>query len=121
MPIKKILTVDDSTVDRNNLQKILTDAGYNVILARSGQEAIDKAIAEQPDLVFMDIIMPQMDGFQACREITHHKATKNIPIVFVTCKGQRTDRLWAEMTGGKGFVQKPYTPDQIFEQISNFK
>jgi twitching motility two-component system response regulator PilH len=119
--INKILTVDDSTVDRTNLEKILVNAGYDVISARSGQEAIDKAEAEQPDLIFMDVIMPQMDGYQACRQLTHNEATKDIPVVFVTCKGQRADRLWAEMTGGKGFVQKPYTPDQILEQINHLK
>lgn len=121
MPIEKILVVDDSTVDRMNIQNIISDAGYQVVAASSGQEAIEKATAEKPDLIFMDVVMQQMDGYQACREITHNESTKDIPIVFVTSKGQKADRMWAEMQGGKALVQKPYTPDQIIEQINNFK
>jgi len=121
MAIKKILVVDDSTVDRMNIQNIVGDAGYQVVGASSGQEAIEKANTEKPDLIFMDVVMSQMDGYQACREITHNSKTKHIPIIFVTSKGQKADRMWAEMQGGKGLVQKPYTPDQIIEQINHFK
>jgi len=121
MPIQKILVVDDSTVDRMNIQNIIQDAGYKVIAAASGQEAIEKAAAEKPDLIFMDVVMQQMDGYQACREISHNESTKHIPIVFVTSKGQKAARMWAEMQGGKALVQKPYTPDQIIEQINHFK
>ncbi len=121
MQINKVLVVDDSTVDRMNIQNIIADAGYAVIAASSGQEAIEKAATEKPDLVFMDVVMQQMDGYQACREITHNDATKHIPIIFVTSKGQKADRMWAEMQGGKGLVQKPYTPDQIIAQINHFK
>jgi twitching motility two-component system response regulator PilH len=121
MAISKIMVVDDSTVDLLNLKNIVSDAGYQVVVASSGQEAIDKAAAEIPDLIFMDVVMQQMDGYQACREITQKDATKDIPIVFVTSKGQKADRMWAEMQGGKALVQKPYTPAQIIEQINDFK
>ena len=120
MATNKIMVVDDSTVDRMNIQNIISDAGYAVITASSGQEAIEKAAVEKPDLIFMDVVMHHMDGYQACREISHNEATKNIPIVFVTSKGQKADRMWAEMQGGKGLVQKPYTPQQIIEQIDHF-
>ncbi|MDM8558146.1 response regulator [Candidatus Parabeggiatoa sp. HSG14] len=121
MSINKVLVVDDSMVDRMNIQNIISDAGYTVIAASSGVEAIEKASAERPDLIFMDVVMQQMDGYQACREISHNDSTKNIPVIFVTSKGQKADRMWAEMQGGKALVQKPYTPDQILEQINNFK
>jgi twitching motility two-component system response regulator PilH len=117
----KILTVDDSKVDLINIQNILTDAGYQVITATSGQEAIDKAKAEKPDLIFLDVVMQEMDGYHVCRELTHQDGTKGIPIVFVTAKGQKADRVWAEMTGAKGLVQKPYTPEQIIEQVNQLK
>ncbi|RKZ36329.1 MAG: two-component system response regulator [Gammaproteobacteria bacterium] len=120
MSINKIMAVDDSKVDLINIQNILSDAGYNVITASSGHEAIDKASVEKPDLIFMDVVMQKMDGYQACRELTHQDSTKDIPIVFVTAKGQKADRVWAEMTGAKGLVQKPYTPDQIIEQVNQF-
>lgn len=121
MSINKVLVVDDSTVDRMNLQNIVSEAGYTVIAAGSGMEAIEKAKAETPDLIFMDVVMQQMDGYQACREINHNDSTKKVPIIFVTSKGQKADRLWAEMQGGKALVQKPYTPDQIIEQINKFE
>jgi len=121
MAINKILVVDDSSVDLMNLKGIVEDAGYQVVTASSGQEAIDKSSSQKPDLIFMDVVMQQMDGYQACREITHNEATKDIPIIFVTSKGQKADRMWAEMQGGKSLVQKPYTPDQIIEQINAFK
>jgi len=104
-----------------NIKNIISDAGYKVIDAASGQEAIEKAAEEKPDLIFMDVVMQNMDGYQACREITHNEATKNIPVIFVTSKGQRADRMWADMQGGKALVQKPYTPDQIIAQINKFK
>lgn len=120
MAITKIMVVDDSTVDLLNLKNIVSDAGYQVVAAASGQEAIDKSQKELPDLIFMDVVMQQMDGYQACREIAHNEKTKHIPIVFVTSKGQKADRMWAEMQGGKALVQKPYTPAQIIEQINHF-
>lgn len=121
MAINKILVVDDSTVDRMNLKNIVSDAGYNVVEASCGQEAIDKASAEKPDMIFLDVVMQQMDGYQACREITHNEETKSIPIIFVTSKGQKADVMWAQMQGAKGLVQKPYTPDQIIEEINKLK
>lgn len=121
MAIKKVLVVDDSTPDLMNLQKIISDAGYLVMTAMSGHEAIKKAQAEAPDIIFMDIVMDRMDGYQACRELTRDDKTKDIPVVFVTSKNQKADRMWAEMQGGKALITKPYTPDQILEQINRFQ
>lgn len=120
MAIKKVLVVDDSPPDLLNLQKIVSDAGYLVMTATSGQEAISKARSEVPDLIFMDIVMDRMDGYQACRQLTQDDKTKNIPVVFVTSKNQKADRMWAEMQGGKALISKPYTRDQILEQINRF-
>ncbi len=97
MSINKILAVDDSKVDLINIQNILSDAGYEVLTASSGQDAIEKASQEKPDLIFMDVVMQHMDGYQACRELTHNDATKNIPIIFVTSKGQKADRVWVRV------------------------
>jgi twitching motility two-component system response regulator PilH len=69
----------------------------------------------------MDIVMDRMDGYQACRELNQSTKTKDIPVVFVTSKNQKADRMWAEMQGGKALVSKPYTADQILEQISRFQ
>ncbi|MEN8214794.1 MAG: response regulator [Pseudomonadota bacterium] len=121
MSINKILVVDDLKVDLTSLQQIVENAGYTVITATNGIEAIEKAKTEKPDLIFLDVVMQPMDGYQACREIIQNDSTKNIPVVFVTGKGEKADRLWAEMQGAKGFVQKPFTSDQIIETINKLK
>lgn len=120
MPIRKVLVVDDSPTDLANIKNIVTEAGCVVVTATNGKEAIEKAIADKPDLIFMDIIMPDMDGYAACRSLNAETATKTIPVVFVTSKNQKADRLWAQMQGGKAFITKPYVADAIIDQLKAF-
>jgi twitching motility two-component system response regulator PilH len=120
MPVRKVLLVDDSPTDLANIKHIATEAGCIVVTAISGKEAVDKAKAEKPDLIFMDIIMPDMDGYAACRLLSNESETKGIPIVFVTSKNQKADRLWAQMQGGKAFITKPYVADSIVDQMKAF-
>ena len=68
----------------------------------------------------MDIIMPEMDGYEATRKLSNDPKTKDIPIVFVSSKGQKADLLWGQMQGGKGHIIKPYKPEQIIKQIKAF-
>ena len=114
----KVLVVDDSKPDLEKLRSIVANAGHDVVTAISGQEAIEKAISAQPDLIFMDVIMENKDGFEACREIIANKDTKDIPIVFVTGKCQKADRVWAELQGGKALIGKPFTSDEIVSEIN---
>ena len=118
MSINKVLLVDDSPTDLANIRSIVADAGYSVLTATTGNEAVEIANAESPDLIFMDIVMDGADGYDACREISQNDNTRGIPVVFVTSKNQKADRVWAELQGGKAFITKPYTPEQILEQIS---
>lgn len=120
MAVRKVLVVDDSPTDLANIKSIVDEAGCIVVTATNGKEAIEKAKAEKPDLVFMDIIMPDMDGYAACRLLNNEDETKDIPIVFVTSKNQKADRLWAQMQGGKAFVTKPYAADAIIDQLKIF-
>lgn len=115
--MKKVLVVDDAPVDSQNLQRIFSDAGWVVITASTGNEAVSKAKAEAPDLIMMDVNMPGLDGFGAARQLMGDPATKGIPVVFVTSKDQKADRVFAQMLGAKGYVTKPYTPDQILSSI----
>lgn len=115
--MKKVLVVDDAPVDSQNLQRIFADAGWVVLTAASGTEAVSKAKAEVPDLIMMDVNMPGLDGFSATRQLMHDPTTKGIPVVFVTSKDQKADRVFAQMLGAKGFVTKPYTADQILNTI----
>ena len=118
MMINKVLLVDDSPTDLANIRTIVADAGYSVLTATTGDEAIKLARDESPDLIFMDIVMEGADGYDACREITQNDNTRGIPVIFVTSKNQTADRVWAELQGGKAFITKPYTPEQILEQIT---
>jgi twitching motility two-component system response regulator PilH len=113
MAIRKVLCVDDSSTDLKNMEQICSGAGYQVLTAKTGKEAVAKARSEHPDAVLLDVIMPDMNGFQACRAITTDDATKDIPVVLVSSKGEKTDKLWGEQQGAKGYVTKPYTPDQL--------
>ena len=79
------------------------------------------AKAEKPNIIFLDIIMPAMDGFATCRALANDNETKQIPIIFVTSKNQKADRLWAQMQGAKGFITKPYSADDIIDQLKLFK
>jgi twitching motility two-component system response regulator PilH len=118
MAVNKVLVVDDCPTDLANIKGIVSDAGYAVYTASNGEEAIEKAKTEKPDVIFLDILMPDMDGFEACRQLCNDRDTKHIPVVFVTSKHQKPDRLWAQMQGGKALVTKPFTADDIIDQIN---
>ena len=120
MSINKVLVVDDSPAELTNIKKIIADMGCIVISASNGVQAVELAKSEKPDLIFMDIIMPDMDGYEATRKLSNDPAVKNIPIIFVSSKSQKADKLWGQMQGGKGYITKPYTPDQIIKQINYF-
>ena len=113
--------LDDEPAHLTNLRDILSDAGFSVSTANNGKEAIEKAKAKAPDLIFLDIIMPEMDGFETCRQLAGDPETKEIPVVFVSSKNQRADKVWAEMQGGKAYVTKPYSADEIVDQIKAFQ
>ena len=121
MSIKKILVVDDSPTELAHIQTIVTDAGCSVLTATNGQEALDKAKTEKPDLIFLDIVMPEQDGFSTCRALSGDTATKDIPVVFVTSKNQKADRVWAQMQGAKGYITKPYSSNEIIDQIKSLQ
>ncbi|TAL52474.1 MAG: response regulator, partial [Methylovulum sp.] len=101
MAIQKILICDDSQTDLANLQTALKGTQCQLLTASDGDEAIRKAKSEQPDIIFMDIVMPGMDGYAACRSLRDDPATKNIPVIFVSSKHQKADRVWAQLQGAK--------------------
>lgn len=114
---KKVLIVDDSPSDLANIKSILGDAGCMVVSATSGREAIEKARHEKPNIIFLDIVMADMDGYEACRTLAAEPSTKDIPVIFVTSKGQKADKAWGQMQGAKGHVVKPYAADDIIDQL----
>ncbi len=97
--MKKILVVDDSITFCNKIESILTRAGHQVKLVNDGSQAVDSAKSYNPHLIFMDVTMPVVDGFAATRLLKAELATKNIPIVFLTAKDQKADKVWGQILG----------------------
>jgi len=118
MPVKKILVVDDSPTERHLLTELLTKNGYQVITAESGEESIEKAKSEMPDLVLMDVVMPGLNGFQATRTLTRDDATKHIPVIVCTSKGQETDKIWGLRQGAQDYLVKPINGDELLSKIA---
>ena len=117
MSTNTVMIVDDSAVELENLKSIVSGAGYQVVTASNGDEAFNKAKQSRPDVILMDVVMDGTDGFEACRNIRADNSTSDIPVVFVTSKNQKADRVWGELQGGKGMITKPYTKKQILDTL----
>ena len=118
MPIKKILVVDDSATERQFMLETLTKAGFQVVLAENGEEGISKSKSELPDLILMDVVMPGLNGYQATRTLTRDEATKHIPIIVCTSKGQETDKIWGLRQGAQDYLIKPVNGEELLSKIA---
>jgi twitching motility two-component system response regulator PilH len=118
MPIKNILIVDDSPTDRQYLADMLAKSGYKVSSAASAEEALAKVKQVKPDLVLMDVVMPGQNGFQATRTLSNDEATKNIPIIICSTKGQETDKVWGMRQGAKDYIVKPVKQADLLAKIT---
>jgi twitching motility two-component system response regulator PilH len=111
MPL--ILIVDDSPTEVHVMKKALEKHGFQTAVANDGAEGIRLAREMHPDLIFMDIVMPGMNGYQATRTLANDPNTRSIPIVMVTSKGQETDKIWGLRQGAIDYMVKPVSPDQL--------
>ena len=118
MPVKKILVVDDSPTERFFVVDLLTKNGYQVVIAENGEEGIAKAKAEKPDLILMDVVMPGLNGYQATRTLTRDPATRNIPVIVCTTKGQETDKIWGLRQGAQDYLVKPINGPELLAKIA---
>ena len=98
---------------RNGLKEMLEKMGHEVITAENGRAGVEMAVKEQPDVVLMDIVMPDMNGFQATRQIARGESTKHIPVIIVSSKNQETDKVWGQRQGAKGYITKPVNPQEL--------
>lgn len=113
----KILIVDDSPTHTATTRKILEAAGYDVLTAENGSVGIDVAKSVQPDLILMDVVMPELNGFQATRKLSQDPETKHIPVILLTTKDQNTDKVWGERQGAKAYLVKPPQHDLLIAEI----
>ena len=118
MPVKKILVVDDSPTERHVISEQLVRSGYQVITAENGEEGVEKARREKPDLILMDVVMPGLNGYQATRTLTRDETTKHIPIIVCTSKGQETDRIWGLRQGALDYLVKPVKAVELLAKIA---
>jgi twitching motility two-component system response regulator PilH len=105
--MRKVLVVDDSPTEIYKFKGMLEELGYEVVTAKNGKDGVAMAGVEQPDCVLMDIVMPDMNGFQATRAICRGETTSHIPVIIVSSKDQETDKVWGQRQGAKAYVTKP--------------
>lgn len=113
----RILIVDDSPSQLVGLKRIVEKLGHQVVTAEDGSAGVEAAKREVPDLILMDVVMPNLNGFQATRTISKDAKTSHIPIVLVTTKDQETDRVWGMRQGAKAYVTKPVNEGELVETI----
>ena len=103
----RILIADDSATARHQLRGMLERNGFETLAADSGQQALEMALREHPDLILMDVVMPGMNGFQATRQLGRTPETAAIPVVLVSSKDQPVDRIWGLRQGAREYLVKP--------------
>lgn len=118
MSIKTVMIVDDSPTERHVLSEMLAKCGFQVIPVESGEAALTKAKEVLPDLILMDVVMPGLNGFQATRAITRDEATKHIPVIMCTTKGQETDKIWGLRQGARDYIVKPVDQEELMGKIT---
>ena len=111
-----ILIVDDSPTEVHVMKKALEQGGFKTAIAGDGREGVRLAKDLKPDLIFMDIVMPGMNGYQATRAIASDPGTRSIPIVMVTSKGLETDRVWGLRQGAVDYMVKPVSPEVLVQK-----
>jgi CheY-like chemotaxis protein len=114
----KILLVDDQESVQKLLDAILKVRNYDVMYASNGVDAINIALSVKPDLVLLDVMMPGMDGFKVCQTLKGNSSTADIPVVFLTARGDDADREKGEQVGASGFVKKPFRSAELLRIIA---
>ena len=111
--MQNVLIVDDVKTDRELMGKVVTAAGHIPVYATDGDEALATAKLTRPALVFLDVVMPRLNGFKACRQLKQDPATAGIPIVMVTSKNTQSDKFWGKKQGADDHIGKPFTPEAL--------
>ena len=116
----RILIVDDSPSQLMGIRRIVEKLGHDALTAEDGAAGVEAAKREIPDLILMDVVMPNLNGFQATRSITREPTTKHIPVILVTTKDQDTDRVWGMRQGAKAYITKPFSESELAELIAQY-
>ena len=113
----RILIVDDEPTQLIGIQRIVEKLGHQTLTAEDGAAGVALAKAELPDLILMDVVMPNLNGFQATRQLSREGSTRDIPVVLVTTKDQDTDRMWGMRQGARAYLTKPFAEADLTDVI----
>ncbi|HIE37774.1 MAG TPA: response regulator [Anaerolineales bacterium] len=113
----RILVAEDEKDIRELIAFTLRFAGFEVLLAVNGIEAVELAETEQPDLIILDVRMPRMTGYEACRQLKENPQTSAIPVVFLSAKGQEVEIQQGLDSGAEEYILKPFAPDELTDQV----
>ncbi|PNS08193.1 twitching motility response regulator PilH [Solilutibacter silvestris] len=113
-----ILVVDDSPSQLLGLRRVVEKLGHQCSTAEDGAAGVELAKSLLPDLILMDVVMPNLNGFQATRSITREETTRHIPVVLVTTKDQDTDRMWGMRQGARAYITKPFSEKELSEVVT---
>jgi twitching motility two-component system response regulator PilH len=118
MQIRNVLIVEDSPTDSKLLCDMLTKNGFGVVAVGSAEEALARVKQNKPDLVLMDVVLPGQNGFQATRTLSRDDATKDVPVIICSSKGQATDKVWGLRQGAKNYLVKPVKQTELLAMIA---
>ena len=113
-----VLIIDDSPTELHLFQSMLEKAGFDTLVADSGEEGLKAARTARPDCILMDIVMPGMNGFQATRQLTKDPMTASIPVIMITTKDQETDKIWGMRQGAVEYLVKPIADKKLVAMIN---
>jgi len=119
-PNLKILVVDDSNTIRRSAEIFLKAGQHDVMLAEDGFDALSKVSDYQPDLVFCDILMPRLDGYQTCAIIKRNTKFANVPVIMLSSKDGVFDKARGRMVGAQDYLTKPFTKDQLLKAVAQY-
>jgi twitching motility two-component system response regulator PilG len=113
----KVLVIDDSNTIRRSAEIFLKQGGYQVLLAEDGFDALSKVNDHEPDLIFCDILMPRLDGYQTCAIIKRNAKFADVPVIMLSSKDGLFDKARGRMVGSQDYLTKPFTKDQLLQAV----
>ena len=119
-PVTRVLVIDDSNTIRRSAEIFLRQGGYEVVLAEDGFDALAKVNDTQPDLVFCDILMPRLDGYQTCAIIKRNPRFSSVPVVMLSSRDGVFDKARGRMVGSDEYLTKPFTKEQLLRAVAQF-
>ncbi len=118
--MKKILICDDSLAEMKLMQSVLQSAGYWPVALSDSRQIEQTIAAERPQLILLDVVMPDRNGYQVCRDLKGNAEFNRIPVIIVSSKALESDKFWAEQQGADGYVIKPFTAVQLLDAVKRF-